>query len=201
MLLHFASDVLTDFCRIVWVFRFWCSRQSVVSASKEELQGKREVKRRKKLHISQCYCNMNRAKQNTRYHSVHAILHPSLNKINVFSPYSWDACKLHSVHPLSQGVCLWPVSWSILVQIQWSKMHRLHHIITLAPQLQSFTAGWYLHALALSSHTLNWTVNHVRQSDVHRSIAVGNRRRLLVPFCICTPPVLNLTRGGVSAVP
>lgn len=63
----------------------------------------------------------------------------------------------------------------------------LWDIIALAQQLQSFTAGWYLQALALSTHTLNWTMNRVRQSDVHRSIATGNHRRLLVAlFVQCT---------------
>ena len=72
-------------------------------------------------------------------------------------------------------------------QIPWSKCSVLRDIIALPPQLQSFTAGWYLRALALSSHTLNWSVNHVRQSDVHRSIATGNHRRLSVLlFVQCT---------------
>lgn len=40
-------------------------------------------------------------------------------------------------------------------QIQRSKCPVLRDIIALALQLQSFTAGWYLRAPALSSHTLN----------------------------------------------
>lgn len=51
----------------------------------------------------------------------------------------------------------------------------LWDIIESVLQLQYFTPGWNLQALALPSHTLNRTATRVRQCDVHRSIATGNQ--------------------------
>lgn len=63
----------------------------------------------------------------------------------------------------------------------------LWDIIESVLQLQYFTPGWNLQALALPSHTLNRTATRVRQCDVHRSIATGNQTFIaalhLLPSC------------------